>query len=146
LLEPNTVAFFYSGTTVAAVVEALARPVRSTLTVATNSLAGIDEVSRWDSPHLVVIGGVNLAEYMAFVGPQTVRSVQELNAGVAVVGCDGLSAEGGLTTPHPRRPEVGAIIHRHSPAAMTMAVLGWDLPLILTGMVEATGGEVRCAP
>jgi L-ribulose-5-phosphate 4-epimerase len=50
------------------------------------------------------------------------------------------------TLVYQRRPEVGAIIHTHSPAAMTMCVLGWDLPPILTGMVEATGGEVRCAP
>jgi L-fuculose-phosphate aldolase len=45
-----------------------------------------------------------------------------------------------------RRPEVGAIIHTHSPAAMTMAVLGWRLPPILTGLVEAVGGDVRVAP
>ena len=45
-----------------------------------------------------------------------------------------------------RRPEVGAIIHTHSPAAMTLAVLGWRLPPILTGLVEAAGGDVRVAP
>ncbi len=45
-----------------------------------------------------------------------------------------------------RRPEVGAIVHTHSPAAMTMAVLGWRLPPILTGLVDAVGGDVRCAP
>ena len=44
------------------------------------------------------------------------------------------------------RPEVGAVIHTHSPSAMTLAVLGWRLPAILTGLVEATGGEVRVAP
>src|SRR5918997_2903005 len=47
------------------------------------------------------------------------------------------------TLVYARRPEVGAIIHTHSPAAMTMAVLGWDLPPILTGLVEAVGGGVR---
>ncbi len=45
-----------------------------------------------------------------------------------------------------RRPEVGAIVHTHSPAAMTLAVLGWRLPAILTGLVEAVGGDVRVAP
>lgn len=45
-----------------------------------------------------------------------------------------------------RRPELGAIIHTHSPAAMTLAVLGWRLPAILTGLVEAVGGDVRIAP
>jgi L-fuculose-phosphate aldolase len=50
------------------------------------------------------------------------------------------------TLVYARRPEVGAIIHTHSPAAMTMAVLGWHLPPILTGLVEAVGGDVRAAP
>jgi DeoR/GlpR family transcriptional regulator of sugar metabolism len=107
LIEPNSVTFFYSGTTVAAVVEALPRATRSSLTVATNSLAVVDETSRWGSPHLVVLGGVYLPEYMAFVGPQTVRSLEELNADIAIVGCDGLSAQEGLTTPHQLVAEVG---------------------------------------
>jgi L-ribulose-5-phosphate 4-epimerase len=50
------------------------------------------------------------------------------------------------TLVYQRRPEVGAIIHTHSPAAMTMAALGWDLPPILTGFVEAAGGSVVTAP
>jgi L-fuculose-phosphate aldolase len=45
-----------------------------------------------------------------------------------------------------RRPEVGAIVHTHSGAAMTMAALGWTLPPILTGFVAAAGGAVRTAP
>jgi len=49
------------------------------------------------------------------------------------------------TLVYQRRPEVGAIIHTHSPAAMAMAAMGWTLPPILTGLVEATGGSVRTA-
>ena len=45
-----------------------------------------------------------------------------------------------------RRPDVAAIVHTHSPAAMAMAGLGWTLPAYLTGLVEATGGTVACAP
>jgi ribulose-5-phosphate 4-epimerase/fuculose-1-phosphate aldolase len=45
-----------------------------------------------------------------------------------------------------RRPEIGAIVHVHSPAAMAMAALDWTLPPFLTGLVEATGGAVACAP
>jgi L-ribulose-5-phosphate 4-epimerase len=45
-----------------------------------------------------------------------------------------------------RRPEVGGIVHTHSVGAMTMAVLGWTLPPILTGWVEACGGAVVTAP
>jgi ribulose-5-phosphate 4-epimerase/fuculose-1-phosphate aldolase len=44
-----------------------------------------------------------------------------------------------------RRPEVGAIVHTHSPAAMTMAALNWTLPPILTGFVAAAGGAVATA-
>jgi L-fuculose-phosphate aldolase len=50
------------------------------------------------------------------------------------------------TLVYARRPEVGAVIHTHSAAATTMAVLGWTLPPILTGLVEAAGGDVRTAP
>ena len=50
------------------------------------------------------------------------------------------------TLVYARRPEVGAIVHTHSPAAMTMAALGWRLPPILTGLIEAVGGDVRTAP
>jgi L-fuculose-phosphate aldolase len=50
------------------------------------------------------------------------------------------------TLVYARRPEVGAIVHTHSQAAMTMAVFGWTLPPILTGLVDAVGGDVRTAP
>ena len=45
-----------------------------------------------------------------------------------------------------RRPEIGAIVHTHGKAVMTMANLGWTLPPILTGLVEAAGGPVYCSP
>jgi L-fuculose-phosphate aldolase len=50
------------------------------------------------------------------------------------------------TLVYARRPEVGAIVHTHSPAAMVMCVMGWTLPSILTGFVEAAGGDVVTAP
>jgi L-fuculose-phosphate aldolase len=49
------------------------------------------------------------------------------------------------TLVYQRRAEVGAIVHTHSRAAMTMAALGWTLPPILTGFVEASGGAVSTA-
>ena len=50
------------------------------------------------------------------------------------------------TLVYARRPEVGRHRAHALPAAMTMAVLGWRLPPILTGLVEAVGGDVRSAP
>lgn len=44
-----------------------------------------------------------------------------------------------------RRPEIGGIVHTHSAAAMSMAVMGWTLPPILTGFVEAAGGSIATA-
>jgi L-fuculose-phosphate aldolase len=74
---------------------------------------------------------------------------------VCIVATDGTIVDGDLeptselplhTLVYARRPEVGGIVHTHSPAAMTMAVLGWTLPPILTGWIEAAGGAVYTAP
>jgi L-ribulose-5-phosphate 4-epimerase len=45
-----------------------------------------------------------------------------------------------------RRPEIGSIVHTHGKAVMTFANLGWTLPPILTGLVEAAGGSVFTSP
>lgn len=50
------------------------------------------------------------------------------------------------TLVYARRPEVGAIVHTHSPAAMAMAARGLTLPPFLTGLIGAVGGDVRTAP
>jgi ribulose-5-phosphate 4-epimerase/fuculose-1-phosphate aldolase len=76
-------------------------------------------------------------------------------ADVCIVTLDGEVVDGRLeptvevplhTLVYRRRPEVGAIVHAHSPAAMTMAALGLSLPPFLTGLIEATGGAVATAP
>lgn len=121
LLEPTNVVFFYSGSTVARVATNLEPAVKSSLTVVTNSLPILDEVSTWDEPHLVAVGGLYLPAYMAFVGPQALGSLDELSADVAVVGCDGLSADGGLTTPHQLVAEVGSTIVRRARRTIVVA-------------------------
>lgn len=50
------------------------------------------------------------------------------------------------TVLYARRPGIGAVVHTHSPAASVMAVMGWALPPILTGLAGAVGGEVPVAP
>jgi len=76
----------------------------------TNSLPIINEVNTWDDPHLVAIGGTYLPTYMCFVGPQSLVALEQLSADVAVMGCDGLSADGGLTTPHQLVAEIGTTL------------------------------------
>jgi len=110
LLEPADVAFFYSGSTVARVAEALAEKQHDQLTVVTHSVPVINTVTTWNDANLVAVGGLYLPAYMAFVGPQAIESLRSLSADVAVVGCDGLSLDEGLTTPHQLIAEVGTLL------------------------------------
>jgi ribulose-5-phosphate 4-epimerase/fuculose-1-phosphate aldolase len=76
-------------------------------------------------------------------------------ADVPIVTVDGRVVDGARqptselplhTSLYARRPEIRAIVHTHSRAALAMAALDETLPACLTGLVEATGGDVRCAP
>jgi DeoR/GlpR family transcriptional regulator of sugar metabolism len=110
LLRGERTAFFYSGSTVARVAVALGDAERASLTIVTPSLPVITEASSWADPHLVVVGGLFLPNYLACVGPQAVESLRAISADVAVVGCDGLTAADGLTTPHQLVAEIGSVI------------------------------------
>jgi L-fuculose-phosphate aldolase len=44
------------------------------------------------------------------------------------------------------RPEVGAIVHAHSPFATTLACLGKDIPAFHYMIAVAGGKDIRCAP
>lgn len=112
LVSLGDVVAFDSGSTVAQVAAHIGRPLRrsNALTVVTNSLPVLDEVGRWESPHLVCLGGLYLPDHQALVGPQTVADMRGLSADIAFLGCDGLTVETGLTTPHVLVAEVGAMI------------------------------------
>jgi DeoR/GlpR family transcriptional regulator of sugar metabolism len=111
LLQPGEVVLFDSGTTVAQVAAQVPPALRtpSAITVVTYSLPVIDEVGGWEAPHLMVVGGLYLPEYRAFVGPETIDGLRNLTADVIFLGCDGLTLEAGLTTPHVLVAEVGAM-------------------------------------
>ncbi len=110
LIRTGDVVLFDSGTTVAQVAAQIPAGLRmaSSITAVTYSLPVIEEVGAWDNPHLVCLGGLYLPDYQAFVGPQTIASLRELSADIVFLGCDGLSVESGLTTPHVLVAEVGA--------------------------------------
>jgi DeoR/GlpR family transcriptional regulator of sugar metabolism len=110
LVHAGEVVVFDSGSTVAQVAVHIAQPLRrgSAITVVTNSLPVIDEIAGWDSPHLICLGGLYLPDHEALVGPQTVADLRDLSADVAFIGCDGLTVETGLTTPHVLVAEVAA--------------------------------------
>lgn len=110
LVQPGEVVLFDSGTTVAQVAAQMPPSLRApnAITAVTYSLPVINELGGWEAPHLVVLGGLYLPEYRAFVGPQTIDGLRDLTADVIFLGCDGLTVEAGLTTPHVLVAEVGA--------------------------------------
>jgi DeoR/GlpR family transcriptional regulator of sugar metabolism len=114
LIEPRSIVFCDTGTTVARAIGSIPRGERSGVTIVTNSLAVVEETSEWDNPHVVSLGGLYLPEYAAFVGPQTVAALQHLRGDVAVLGCDGLTAEGGMTIAHQLIAEVGTTMAEHA--------------------------------
>ncbi len=44
------------------------------------------------------------------------------------------------------RPEIGAVLHAHSPFATTLACLGRDVPAVHYMVAMAGGDSIRCAP
>lgn len=114
LIEPRSFIFCDTGSTVAMTIGAVPRGIRSGLTLVTNSLAVVQETSEWDNPHVVSLGGLYLPEYAAFVGPQSIAALQHLRADFAILGCDGLTAAGGLTIAHQLIAEVGTTMAEHS--------------------------------
>lgn len=109
LVRPGEVVLFDSGTTVAHVAAQMPPALRAgnAITAVTYSLPVADEIGGWEAPHLVVVGGLFLPDYRAFVGPQAIASLRDLTADVFFVGCDGLTVESGLTTPHVLVAEIG---------------------------------------
>jgi DeoR/GlpR family transcriptional regulator of sugar metabolism len=122
LIRQDDVVVFDSGSTVAQVAVHAPASLRrgSAITVVTNSLPVVEEISGWDGPHLIVLGGLYLPDHQALVGPQTVADLRELSADLVFVGCDGLTEASGLTTPHVLVAEVGATMV--SRAARVVAV------------------------
>jgi DeoR/GlpR family transcriptional regulator of sugar metabolism len=123
LIGAGDVVFFDSGTTVVQVAAHVPPALRraSAITVVTHSLAVIDEVGDWESPHLICPGGLYLPDYRAMVGPQTVAGLRDLSADIVFLGCDGLSTEAGLTTPHMLVAEVGAAMSARSRRVIAVA-------------------------
>jgi L-fuculose-phosphate aldolase len=72
--------------------------------------------------------------------------VQDLDAKI-VDGTRRPSSEFGMhLICYKNRPDIGAVVHTHSPKATTLAVLGWDLPAIHYMIAFSGGATIPCAP
>ncbi|GAA2848640.1 DeoR family transcriptional regulator [Actinoplanes cyaneus] len=71
---------------------------RVDLTVVTNALNIAAELALRPRLKLIMTGGVSRTRSYELVGPIADQALQGLNMAVAVVGVDGISARGGLTT------------------------------------------------
>ncbi len=112
LIQAGDVVVFDSGSTVAQVAARVPASLRrgNAITAVTNSLPVIREIATWDSPHLICLGGLYLPDHDALVGPQTMAELRDLSADLLFMGCDGLTIETGLTTPHVLVAEVAAMM------------------------------------
>ncbi len=45
-----------------------------------------------------------------------------------------------------RRPDIGALVHAHSPFASAVSCTGETIPVMLEDMSQIIGGDVHCAP
>ena len=84
------------GTTTSEVARLLVE--RTDLTVVTNALNIAAELALRPRLKLVVTGGVARSQSYELVGPWAEHTLRGVNVGLAVIGVDGISADGGLTT------------------------------------------------
>jgi DeoR family transcriptional regulator of aga operon len=71
---------------------------RSELTIITNAINIAMELTMRPRLRVFVTGGLMRSESYELVGAWTERFLESLNIAVAIMGVDGISADGGLTT------------------------------------------------
>ncbi|MDF1487950.1 DeoR/GlpR family DNA-binding transcription regulator [Tessaracoccus caeni] len=84
------------GTTTAEVLRALQG--RSDLTIITNSLSIGLEAAELGQARVLIAGGVLRSNSLELVGSLAESTMKLVNVGTAIIGVDGISADGGLTT------------------------------------------------
>jgi len=92
------------------------------LTVITNHIPIIRSLASTEHPNVVVLGGALHRRTMAFVDESGVDTLRDMTVDVAFIGCDGMSPDGGFTTPY--REEVA--IKRAMMAAARRVVMMFD--------------------
>lgn len=119
------VLFFDTGSTALYIARELARQYEpkngERIMVITNSLPVIRELG--GSPHLriVGIGGIYQFHEECFVGSIAEEEAQLYKASIAIIGADGITAEGGVTSHDPENAGVTRIMAEHSEEVIIVA-------------------------
>lgn len=108
LISAGDRVIFDSGTTVLEVAHHLPAELRmaGNLTVITNSLPIVRELGSCPGIHLILLGGVYLAQYEVVVGPQTLEQLRAFHTDKLFLGADGLTLARGVTTANVLEAEV----------------------------------------
>jgi DeoR family transcriptional regulator of aga operon len=94
---------------------------RVDLTVVTNALNIAAELALRPRLKLIMTGGVSRTQSYELVGPIADQSLAGLNIEVAVIGVDGISARGGLTTHDEIEAHTNATMIRRADKVMVVA-------------------------
>lgn len=120
LVRPGDSIVLDSGTTTLEIARHL--PDDETITVLTNDLAILNELSRKQHITAVMLGGTLRRRNCAFYGTQTIASLDDLHVDKLFLGVDGFDIERGITTHH--EPE--ALLNRKMVAAASLIIAVTD--------------------
>ncbi|MGM7774570.1 DeoR/GlpR family DNA-binding transcription regulator [Arthrobacter sp. KNU-44] len=107
------------GTTTAEVAKALAS--RSELTIVTNSLTTVMEIANRPNLSLIVTGGLVRSNSFELVGSLAENIFRSINVGTAILGVDGISAEGGVTTHDETEARTNSAMVTHAQRVIVVA-------------------------
>ena len=107
------------GTTTTEVAHALAN--RTGLTIITNALNIASDLAMRPNLKLIVTGGTARSESYELVGPLAEASLEGLYLDLAIIGVDGICAEGGLTTHHDVEAHTNRALIEHARRSIVVA-------------------------
>lgn len=107
------------GTTTAEVAKALA--FRQQLTIVTNALTTAMEIASRPNLKVIMTGGVIRSSSFEVVGSLAENTFNAINVGTAILGTDGISAQGGATTHDETEARTNHAMVRHAQRVIVVA-------------------------
>lgn len=100
IIKPGDIMILDSGTTTIQIVKHIPLALRQNggVTIMTNSITIVQELLDFNSPNIILLGGLFVPEHQATAGPQTISQLNNLTADYVFLGADGISLETGVTT------------------------------------------------